>query len=407
MRSCRSCGAPLDVPFLSLGDTPVSNAYLRADQLTLPEPRFPLDVFLCGECYLVQLGEVQQPASIFGDDYAYFSSFSGSWLEHCRAYTELAVRRFDLGARSLVVEVASNDGYLLQYFHGRGIPVLGIEPSGSVARAAQAKGIPTEVAFFGRPLAETIAATADLLIANNVLAHVPDINDFIAGVARALAPTGVATLEFPHLLRTLEGAQFDTIYHEHYSYLSLTAVTALFERHGLRAFDVDELPTHGGSLRVYAQLVASGVHVVESRVAYVIAAEMTAGLRRSETYAGFGARVGAIKTDLLALLDSTRRAGDRIVGYGAPAKGNTLLNYCGIDASTIEYTVDRNPHKQGKFLPGSHIPIYGPERITADRPGCVVILPWNLTAEIIAQLAEVRDWGGRFLVPIPKPRLLP
>jgi SAM-dependent methyltransferase len=397
----------LDAPFLSLGDMPISNAYVRVQDLSRPESRYPLDVFACARCFLVQLGEIRIPSSIFGADYAYFSSFSESWLAHCRAFTELAVARFSIGATSRVVEVASNDGYLLQYFAALGVPVLGIEPSGSVAAAARAKGIRTDETFFGSDYARTIGDSADLLIANNVLAHVPDINDFVEGIARALSPTGVATLEFPHLLRMLEGAQFDTIYHEHYSYLSLTAVETLFVRHELEIFDVDELPTHGGSLRLYAQRTRSGRHSVSPHVAGMIRSEAERGLRRPETYARFGANALAIKDALVVLLTGCRTTGQRVVGYGAPAKGNTLLNYCGIGCDLVAYTVDRSPHKQGLYLPGSHLPIHAPERLFIDRPDCVLILPWNLETEIVHQLGAIRDWGGRFIVPIPEPRFLP
>jgi SAM-dependent methyltransferase len=407
MDSCRSCGAPHGAAFLSLGNQPLSNAYLRAAQLSAMEPTYPLDVFLCSACLLVQLAEYERAEAIFGDDYAYFSSFSDSWLAHCQAYTRMVRSRFALGAASFVVEVASNDGYLLQYFLQGGIPVLGIEPARSVAAAALAKRIPTDIVFFGAEHAAALRARgqlADLLIANNVLAHNPNINDFVAGIAGALKPHGVATLEFPHVLRMMEGNQFDTIYHEHFSYLSLHSVVALFERHGLGLFDVDELATHGGSLRIYAQL-ATGRHDVSPRIAAVMEAERAVGLLRPETYARFAGRVTETKRKLLTLLIDAKRAGKRIVGYGAPAKGNTLLNYCGVRTDFIDYVVDQNPHKQGRFLPGTHIPIHAPERIFADRPDYVLILPWNIKQEIIGQLAGISAWGGRFIVPIPEPEL--
>jgi SAM-dependent methyltransferase len=367
-------------------------------------------VFVCEQCFLVQLDEFEHAERIFDADYAYFSSFSESWLAHCRAYTDTVVERYGVGAQSLVIEVASNDGYLLQYFHARGIPVLGIEPAGSVAAAAIAKGIPTETVFFTRAHAEVMRARgqqADLLIGNNVLGHNPRLNDFVAGIACALAPQGVATLEFPHLLRLLEGNQFDTIYHEHFSYLSLHAVEALFQRHGLGVFDVEELDTHGGSLRIHGQLLGSGERPVESRVAAVRDLERRGGLLSRETYAAFRERVYETKRALLGLLIEAKRAGKRIVGYGAPAKGNTLLNYCGIRTDFIDYTVDRSPHKQGRFLPGTRIPIHAPERIFVDKPELVLVLPWNLQAEVIAQMRGIADWGGTFIIPIPTPQVLP
>jgi SAM-dependent methyltransferase len=406
--NCRSCGAPLGAPFLRLGNQPLSNAYLRPAQLAKMEPTYPLDVYACERCTLVQLAEFERAAEIFSDDYAYFSSFSDSWLAHCQAYTEMARARFNLGPSSFVVEVASNDGYLLQYFQRASIPVLGVEPARSVADAAIAKGIPTDIEFFGASYAAKLAAgnrRADLLIGNNVLAHNPNINDFVAGIAGALLPHGVATLEFPHVLRMIEGNQFDTIYHEHFSYLSLHAVDALFARHGLALFDVDELPTHGGSLRIYAQL-ASGPRPVSPRVAEVEAAERAAGLLGLAAYAAFGERVRRTKRELLSLLITAKRAGKRIVGYGAPAKGNTLLNYCGVRTDFLDYTVDRNPHKQGRVLPGTHVPIYAPERIFEDKPDYVLILPWNIKQEILGSLAGIAAWGGKFIVPIPEPEIL-
>ena len=408
MDNCRSCEAPLGAPFLRLGSQPLSNAYLRPAQLARMEPTYPLDVYWCERCTLVQLAEFERAAEIFGDDYAYFSSFSDSWLAHCQAYTEMVRARFGLDPSSFVVEVASNDGYLLQYFQRAQIPVLGVEPARSVADAARAKGIPTDVEFFGASYAARMRdrdQRADLLIGNNVLAHNPNINDFVAGIAGALLPHGVATLEFPHVLRMIEGNQFDTIYHEHFSYLSLHAVDALFARHGLQLFDVDELTTHGGSLRIYAQLL-TGPHPVGPRVAQVKAAERAAGLVGPRAYAEFGARVEHTKRELLALLIAAKRAGKRIVGYGAPAKGNTLLNYCGVRTDFLDYTVDRNPHKQGRFLPGTHIPIHAPERIFEDKPDYVVILPWNIKAEILGSLAGIAAWGGKFIVPIPEPEIV-
>jgi SAM-dependent methyltransferase len=403
---CRSCRTPLGSPFLSLGAQPLSNNYLREAQLREPETRYPLDVRLCPSCWLVQIDELGSAQAIFGDEYPYFASFSDSWLAHCRAYTEMAIARFGLDARSFVLEAASNDGYLLQYFVARGIPVLGVEPARSVATAAIAKGVPTEVAFFTTAYASAMTKNADLIIANNVLAHVPDINDFVGGISIALAPAGVATLEFPHLLRTLEGNQFDTVYHEHYSYLSLVAIEPLFERHGLSIFDVEEHRTHGGSLRVFAQR-KGGKHPITERVARVLDAERTGGLLDASTYTAFAERAAHVKHAFPALLAKLRNAGKRVAGYGAPAKGNTLLNYCGIATDLIEFTVDRNPLKQGRFLPGSHIPIYAPSKIEEMKPDCVVILPWNLRVEVLAQLAGIRAWGGQFAVPIPEPELVP
>ena len=410
MDSCRSCSAALGAPFLSLGASPLSNAYLRAEQLSAMEPTYPLDVFVCEHCFLVQIDELAGAEAIFSDDYAYFSSFSESWLAHCRAYTERVVARYALGASSLVVEIGSNDGYLLQYFLQRGIPILGIEPARSVASAAIARGIPTETVFFGAAQAEAMRArgqAVDLLIGNNVLAHNPNLNDFVAGIARVLAPHGVVTLEFPHLLRMLEGNQFDTIYHEHYSYLSLLAVQVLFRRHGLVVFDVEELATHGGSLRLHAQLAATGLRVVEAQVDAVCELERRGGLLSAATYARFREQVVETKRALLSLLIEAKRAGKRIVGYGAPAKGNTLLNYCGIRTDFLDYTVDRSPHKQGRFLPGTRIPIFAPERIDDDKPDLVLLLAWNLKDEIVAQLRGISAWGGRFVVPIPHPSVLP
>lgn len=410
MNSCRSCTAALGAPFLSLGASPLSNAYLTGAQLSAMEATYPLDVFLCEQCFLVQIDELARADGIFGEDYAYFSSFSESWLAHCRGYTDTIVARYALGPQSHVVEVGSNDGYLLQYFQERSIPVLGIEPSASVARAAIAKGIPTEVVFFDAAYADRLRAAAppvDLLIANNVLAHNPNLNDFVAGIARVLAPRGVATLELPHLLRMLEGTQFDTIYHEHYSYFSLHAVEALFERHGLVVFDVEQLTTHGGSLRVHAQLAATGPWQIAEQVEAVRVLERRSGLLSPQTYALFRERVVQTKHALLTLLIEAKRAGMRVVGYGAPAKGNTLLNYCGIRTDLIAYTVDLSPHKQGRYLPGTRIPIHAPEQIFVDKPDLVLLLAWNLRDEIVAQLGGIAEWGGRFVVPIPIPSVLP
>jgi SAM-dependent methyltransferase len=369
------------------------------------EPYYPLHAWVCDRCWLVQLEAFESPQEIFGD-YAYFSSYSDSWLEHARRYTAAMVPRLGLGPASQVVEIASNDGYLLQYFHAAGIPVLGIEPAANVAEAARARGVTTRVEFFGERLGRQLADegfAADLLIGNNVFAHVPDINDFAAGFAPALKADGVLTLEFPHLLRLIAERQFDTIYHEHFSYLSLGTVQRVLERHGLRVFDVDELPTHGGSLRVHACRSGSARWMRTPAVDEVLSREASAGLGRLETYTAFDEAVKSTKREILSFLIEAKRAGKRICGYGAPAKGNTLLNYCGIGTDFIDFTVDRNPAKQGTLLPGSRIPVRAPEAIAEARPDLVLILPWNLRDEIAAQMAHIREWGGRFVVPIPSP----
>ncbi len=402
--NCRFCGRRLEHLFADLGMSPLANSYLGPEQLLVMEPFYPLRVFVCDGCFLVQLPELASPQEIFSD-YAYFSSYSDTWLRHAEAYAEAMIERFGLGAGHRVVEIASNDGYLLQYFQRRGVPVLGIEPARNVAAAAEEAGIPTLVEFFGAGLARRLAAErrgADLLVANNVLAHVPDINDFVAGLAVALNPGGVITVEFPHLLRLMEGNQFDTIYHEHFSYLSFTTVREIFARHGLTLFDVDELPTHGGSLRIYGRHEADPSQPVAPAVAALAAREQEAGLRTLEPYRRFDERVRATKRKLLAFLIEARDGGASIAAYGAAAKGNTLLNYCGIGTDFIDYVVDRSPHKQGCFLPGTHLPIHPPERLFETRPDLVLILPWNLKQEIMEQMAGIRDWGGRFFVAIPE-----
>ena len=384
---------------------PPSNAYLSAKRLSAPELRYPLHAWLCEACFLVQLEAFESPHELFSD-YAYFSSYADSWLTHAQTFANMAIERFALDGSSRVIEVASNDGYLLQYFRERNIPVLGIEPAANVAAAARAKGVPTLVQFFGRETAKVLAAEgkrADLLVGNNVLAHVPDLNDFIAGLAIALAPDGVLSMEFPHLLRLIEETQFDTIYHEHFSYLSLVAVDAAFARHGLVLFDVEELTTHGGSLRIFARHAPGEP---SDRLLAVRAAEHAAKLDQAAGYVGFEARVQAVKRDLLAFLVNAKREGKTVVGYGAPAKGNTLLNYCGVTSDLLAYTVDRSPHKQGLFLPGTHIPIHAPDHLRTTRPDYVLNLPWNLRHEVMAQMADVRSWGGRFVIPIPTVRVL-
>ena len=401
---CRFCGTPLEHVFADLGVSPLSNAFLRAEDLQRMEPFYPLKAYVCAECFLVQLPAVETPEHIFGD-YAYFSSYSESWLQHCRNYVEQMIARFGFDAHSQVVEIASNDGYLLQYFKAQGVPILGIEPAANVAKVAQEAGIPTVVRFFGVETAQALAAEgrmADLLLGNNVLAHVPDLNDFVAGMKSLLKPQGVITMEFPHLMRLMAENQFDTIYHEHFSYFSFLTVSKVFARHGLTLFDVEELPTHGGSLRIYARHTESGREAIQACVKELQEREIAAGLHRMETYARFAARVAETKRGLLAFLIEVKRQGKSIAGYGAPAKGNTLLNYCGIRSDFLDYTVDRSPHKQGLFLPGTHIPIFPPEKVRETRPDYLLLLPWNLREEIVAQMGHIREWGGRFVVPIPQ-----
>ena len=404
---CRFCGAALTETFADLGVSPASNAYLAQEDLHRMEPFYPLHAFVCGSCFLVQLDEFQTPEQLFGR-YHYFSSFSESWLRHAESYANAMMARFAIDARKQVVEVASNDGYLLQFFHRHGVPVLGIEPAANVARAAEEKGITTLVRFFGVNTARAVTLMgkqADLLIGNNVLAHVPDLNGFVAGLKIALKPEGVLTMEFPHLLKLIEFNQFDTIYHEHFSYFSLLTAECVFARHGLRLFDVEEIETHGGSLRIFA-CHEGAAHEPTGRVAALLSRETEADLDRIESYRGFAERVRRVKRDLLAFLIRAKEAGKSVAGYGAPAKGNTLLNYCGVRGDFLDYTVDLSPHKQGLFLPGSHIPIFPPSRIAETKPDYVLILPWNLKAEIMAQMAHIRDWGGRFVLPIPSLEIL-
>jgi hypothetical protein len=406
--ACRFCGAPLSELFVDLGASPLANSYLEPADLGRAEAFYPLAVYTCGECLLVQLPEAERPEAIFSD-YAYFSSFSDSWLRHAEAYAVAMIDRFGFGAGHQVIEIASNDGYLLRWFKERGVPVLGVEPAGNVAQAAEAAGIPTVVKFFGAATARELVAEgkrADLLVGNNVLAHVPDLNDFVAGLKILLSPAGVLTMEFPHLLRLMAEDQFDTIYHEHYSYFSFATVRKVFAAHGLTLFDVEELSTHGGSLRIYARHDEDVSKPVGERVADLLAREEAAGLGRLETYRSFGERVRRVKWGLLRFLISSKEEGKSIAGYGAPAKGNTLLNYCGVRTDFLDYTVDRSPHKQGRFLPGTRIPIHGPDRLRETRPDYVLILPWNLKEEIVEQMADVRSWGGRFVVAIPEVRVL-
>jgi 2-polyprenyl-3-methyl-5-hydroxy-6-metoxy-1,4-benzoquinol methylase len=405
--TCRFCATPLRHEFADLGQSPLSNRFLRADQLGDMEPFYPLTVYVCDRCFLVQLPAVETPEHIFSD-YAYFSSYSDTWLAHARAYCESMTTRFGLGAGTPVVEIASNDGYLLQYFLAAGVPVLGVEPAANVAEVARQKGIETVVRFLGVATARELVAqgrSARLLLGNNVLAHVPDLNDFVAGLAILLDPEGVITMEFPHLMRLMQSNQFDTIYHEHFSYFSLLAAARIFAAHGLAIVDVEELPTHGGSLRIYARH-AGRAGQPGPAVAHLEAVERDFGLERLETYARFSEQVRDTKRALLAFLIGVKGAGHSVAAYGAPAKGNTLLNYCGIRTDFVDYTVDRSPHKQGLFLPGTHIPIHAPDRLRETRPDYVIILPWNLKDEIVGQMAEVRGWGGRFVVPIPRVEVL-
>jgi SAM-dependent methyltransferase len=384
--------------------TPPSNSYLKADELYKMEPFFPLRAYVCEKCYLVQLPEHQSPEQIF-NEYAYFSSYSDTWLNHVKAYTEEMIERFDINSNSRVVEIASNDGYLLQYFKDRGIPVLGVEPARNVALVAQDAGIPTINDFFGTQTAidmKSKGAHADLLIGNNVLAHVPNLNDFMRGLKELLKPDGIITLEFPHLMRLIEENQFDTIYHEHFSYFSFVTVQNIFSSHGLTIFDVEELSTHGGSLRIYACHAQNRANDIRENVSTLAAREKDAGFTDVGLYISFGEKVKNTKRNILLFMIEAKKNGKKIVGYGAPAKGNTLLNYCGIRTDFIDYTVDRSPHKQGHFLPGSHIPIYHPDRIEETKPDYVVILPWNLKEEIMDQMAHIREWNGRFVVLIPE-----
>jgi SAM-dependent methyltransferase len=404
---CRLCAASLTATFADLGKSPIANSYLSADRLDAMEPFYPLRALVCGECLLVQVEEFETPEEIFSD-YAYFSSYSSSWLEHSQRLAEMLVERFELSPDHLVVELASNDGYLLQYLAERGPSVLGIEPAANVAEVARRRGIPTQAEFFGEQLARGLRsrAPADLVLGLNVLAHVPDLNDFVAGVKCLLAEDGVAVFEFPHLLRLIEELQFDTIYHEHFSYFSLLTARRVFARHRLELFDVEELPTHGGSLRVYVRHAADPVAAPSPRVGELLKREGDAGLDRLETYGAFDRAVMREKREIVSFLAELRRAGRSIAGYGAPAKGNTLLNYCGIGRETLDYTVDLNPAKQGRYLPGSEIPIRPPEALRETRPDVVVILPWNLRDEIVSDHAYVRDWGGTFAARTPTMSLL-
>jgi hypothetical protein len=405
---CRFCGAKLQRTFVDLGLSPLCETYPSPADLNRGEMYYPLHVYVCDKCFLVQLDEYQTPEQIFSD-YAYFSSFSDSWLNHCERYCELMKSRFNLDSRSFVVEVASNDGYLLQYFVKRNVPVLGIEPAANVAKVAMEKGVTTIVRFFGTRLADEMVAEgrqADLVLGNNVLAQVPDLNDFVEGLKILLKANGVVTLEFPHLLKLIELNEFDTIYHEHFSYFSLLTTIKILEAHGLRIFDVDELKSHGGSLRVYACRAGSTMHQAGPNLSKVLSDEVGAGLDTVNGYESFARRVRETKLAFLNFLLAAAREGKKVAGYGAPGKSATLLHYCGIGKDLLPYTVDRSPYKQGRFLPGSRIPIHHPDRIRETKPDYVVILPWNLTHEIADQLKYIREWGGRCVVPIPKVEVL-
>lgn len=408
--NCRHCGSPLRLPFLDLGSAPPSNAYLTEADLRAPETWYPLRLLVCEECWLVQTEDHAGREDLFTRDYAYFSSFSTSWLEHARQYLKMMVDRFGLNSSSRVVEVAANDGYLLQYVQAAGIPCYGVEPTAGTAAAAREKGIEIIERFFGIELADELVMAgrqADLIAANNVLAHVPDINDFTAGFARLLKPDGVATFEFPHLLRMVQEHQFDTVYHEHYSYLSLTTVERVFQANGLQVFDVEELPTHGGSLRVFAQRADTGRHPVSEQVAGLLQLEVAEAMNTAAFYQGFQRCAEQVKDGLLAFLLEAGQQGLKVAAYGAAAKGNTLLNFAGVRPDLLSYVVDKNPVKQGKFLPGSRIPIVSEELLKTDKPNRILILPWNLKDEITEQLSYAEEWGGRFVTAVPTLELLP
>jgi len=402
---CRFCKTPLKDVFIDLVNSPASNSFLREEQLNEPETFYPLKVFTCPNCFLVQLDEYKKSDAIFNSEYVYFSSFSTSWLEHSRKYTEAMTERFTLGANSLVIELASNDGYLLQYFKQKNIPVLGVEPTANTARVAMEKGIDTVVDFFGVRLAKKLAAEnkkADLLLGNNVLAHVPDIVDFVGGMKQLLKDQGVITMEFPHLMQLVDNNQFDTIYHEHFSYLSFYTVQKIFASQGLELFDVEELPTHGGSLRIYAKHAGDKSKAISPRVAALLEKEAGKGMTSLAYYDNFQQKALTVKLAVLQFLIEQKKAGKSVAAYGAAAKGNTLLNYCGVKNDLVEFVVDANPHKQNKWLPASHIPVVAESHLKSRKPDFVLVLPWNLQTEITRQLAYIRDWGGKFVIPIPQ-----
>lgn len=400
---CRFCGTELKESFADLGSSPPCESFVPADRVNVPEVFYPLHAWVCSACFLVQLEEYVSPEEIF-TEYAYFSSYSTSWLDHARTYADAQIKRWDLGTDSQVIELASNDGYLLTNFIEAGIPSLGIEPAANVAKVAEGRNVPTRVEFFGEDYAKVLRAEglrADLLAANNVLAQVPDLNSFVSGIQLVLKPEGVATIEFPHLLKTMEENQFDQIYHEHFSYFSLYTVERIFEHHGLRVFDVEELSTHGGSIRVYAAPSKSS-HEATSRLESVRMKEESFGIADLDSYRSFAEQARETKRALLEFLIEAKRAGKRVVGYGAPGKGNTMLNYCGIRTDFLDFTVDMNPYKHGRFTPGTHIPIFAPEKIDEVKPDYILILPWNLKDEIMEQLSHAREWGAKFVVPIPR-----
>ncbi|MGE4264790.1 MAG: methyltransferase domain-containing protein [Desulfovibrio sp.] len=407
--NCRFCNTPLTQVFLDLGAAPASNSFLKPEELNGPEAYYPLKLFVCPDCFLVQVDEIKSSAEIFSSEYVYFSSFSSTWLAHAKAYVESTLPRLGLGPDSLVMEIASNDGYLLQYVREAGVPALGIEPTASTASAARAKGIESLEEFFGVGLAERLAAEgrrADLIVGNNVLAHVPDINDFVGGLRIALKPGGLVNMEFPHLYRLVESAQFDTVYHEHFSYLSLSTVRRIFAAQGLRVFDCEELPTHGGSLRIHARLESDPLARDTVRLDAVLRMEQAAGMLTTAYYQGFQERAERIKAELLGFLAEQTLARKKVAAYGAAAKGNTLLNFCGVKPGQVAFVCDASPHKQGLFLPGSRIPVLHPDAIAQERPDFVLILPWNIKAELMNKLDYIRQWGGRFVVPIPSPEVL-
>jgi 2-polyprenyl-3-methyl-5-hydroxy-6-metoxy-1,4-benzoquinol methylase len=404
-RKCRFCESPLQVSVADLGMSPVSNDNIKPEKLNAMEPFYPLHAYVCEECWLVQLEQFQAADEIFSDEYAYFSSFSKSWLEHARQYALKVTERFAIGPQSQVIEIASNDGYLLRNFLENGVRILGVEPCANVAKVAEEAGIPSLVKFFGVNTAREMVEDgigADLLIGNNVLAHVPDLNDFVQGMKILLSSQGVITMEFPHLKKLIEFNQFDTIYHEHFSYFSLVTVEKVFAEFGLVIFDVEEIPTHGGSLRIYARHDSDDSKPVQEAVDKLRESEVKAGYTDVAIYRHYAEQVKETKRKLLTFLIQAKNEGKSIVGYGAPAKGNTLLNYCGVRHDFVDYTVDLSPHKQGLYLPGTHIPIYSPDKIAETRPDYVLILPWNLKEEVMEQMAHVREWGGRFVVPIPE-----
>lgn len=406
MLKCRVCETKINNPFLSLGKSPLSNSYVSYEDLDKAEIFFPLDLYFCPKCFLVQIGAYEKIENIFSADYAYYSSYSKSWLKHCKNYTSSVINRFNLNKNSFVMEIASNDGYLLQYFKEKNIPCLGVEPAEGVAKVAIEKGINTDITFFNEMYSKSLSKKPDLMIANNVLAHNPEVDNFVEGFKLALNNTGVITIEFPHLLQLIKNNQFDTVYHEHYSYFSINAAKYLFEKHDLEIFDVDEIETHGGSLRLYIKHKDDLSKKISDTVNLLINKEVDFGLTDSDFYLEFKNKVESVKRDLLKSLIDLKNQNKKIVGYGAPAKGNTLLNYCGIRTDFIDYTVDLNPNKQNKFLPGTNIPIFSPEQIAKDKPDYILILPWNIKEEIINQLSYVREWNCKFIVPIPQLEIL-